>query len=343
MPELRKDPISGRWVIISTERSKRPGDLAVVAHPRPDALAKDCPYDEGRENSTRPEILSYRMKGTERNQPGWSVRVVPHDHPVLEVEGDMGRRAVGMFDEMNGIGAYEIVIESPRHDEFIPEMEDAQVEMVLWAYRDRIIDLYRDQRVKYVLIFKNHGINPEFSYGHALSQLIALPILPKHLKEEMSGAKAYYDFKERCLYCDIIRQELSDGLRIVDENKNFLVFIPYASRSPFEVIILPKQHQSAYTSISKDEVMDLAVIVKRYLAKIKKILNDPPFNMILHTRPSFVSSTGTISTIDQDFHWHFEVVPTLTKLAGFEWGSGFYINPMSPEDGANALRNSDEY
>jgi UDPglucose--hexose-1-phosphate uridylyltransferase len=343
MPELRKDPISERWVIISTERSKRPGDLAVVAPPRPAHQQENCPFDEGREEKTRPEILSFRAKGTDRNQPGWSVRVIPHENPVLEVEGEMERRGAGMFDEMNGIGAHEVIVETPRHDEHFPEMEDGQVEKVLWAYRDRIIDLYRDKRVKYVLIFKNHGDNPEFSYGHSLSQLIALPILPKHMKEEMGGAKAYYDFKERCLYCDIIRQELAEGVRVVDENKNFLMFIPYASRSPFEVIILPKEHHSAYTSITKDEVMDLAVIVKRYLGKIKSLLNDPPFNMILHTRPSFVTSSKAVSTLDKDFHWHFEVVPTLTKLAGFEWGSGFYINPMSPEEGANALRNSHEY
>jgi len=343
MPELRKDPISARWVIISTERSKRPDDFATDLVADSNSLDASCPFDEGREDRTNPEILSYRKKDTAGNEPGWTVRVVPNDKPVLRVEGDIGRRGVGMFDEMNSIGAHEIIIETPRHGEHIPEMEDAHIENILWAYRDRIVDLYRDKRIKSVMIFKNHRNNPEFSHHHALSQLVALPILPKHLKEEMAGAKDYFNFKERCLYCDILRQEISDGVRVVDENKNFLLFCPYASRSPFEVNILPKDHNAAYTSITKEAIMDLAEIVKRYLRKIKAALNDPRYNMMLHTRPSFVSSRSPVSTIDKDYHWHIEIVPILTKLAGFEWGSGFYINPTSPEDGADFLRNFEDY
>jgi UDPglucose--hexose-1-phosphate uridylyltransferase len=343
MPELRKDPVSGRWVIISTERSKRPDDFVIKPLLRVGTFEEKCPYDEGREDRTCSEILSYRRKSTAKDSPGWWVRVVPCGLPLMKIEGNLERRGVGMFDMMNGIGAHEFIVETPRHEQHLPDMDEAQIEKILWAYRDRIIDLYRDKRIKYVFIFKNHLINPELTYHHSLSQLIALPILPKHLKEEMAGAKAYYDFKERCLYCDIIRQEIADGERVVDENRNFLLFIPYASRSPFEVNIMPKSHSSSYTSISKEEVMDLAVILKRYLKRIKAALNDPPYNLMLHTRPAFVSTPHKVSTIDKDYHWHIEVVPTLTKLAGFEWGSGFYINPTSPEDGAEFLRNLKDY
>jgi len=343
MPELRKDPISARWSIISTERSKRPEAFVANAPKRTDALDATCPFDEGREDQTCPEILSYRKKDSDKNGPGWSVRVVPNSEPVLKVEGDLGRRGVGMFDMMNGIGAHEIIIETPRHEEHIPEMENSQVENILWAYRDRIVDLYRDKRIKSVMVFKNHRINPEFTHNHSLSQLIALPILPKHVKEEMAGAKDYYDFKERCLYCDIVRQEIAEGIRVVDENKNFLLFCPYASRSPFEVNIIPKEHNSAYTTITKEAIMDLAEIIKRYLKKIKAALNDPPYNMMFHTRPSFVTPRQTVSTIDKDYHWHIEIVPKLTKLAGFEWGTGFFINPTSPEEGASFLRNLEDY
>jgi len=343
MPELRKDPISGRWVIISTERSKRPDAFVPEAQPSPADYGDSCPYDEGREYMTRPEIMALRRKGTGKDGPGWWVRVVPNNVPVLQIEGDLGRTGVGMFDMMNGIGAHELIIETPKHGEVLPDMEETQIERILWACRDRIVDLYRDKRIKYVLIFKNSGINPETTFFHSIIQIVATPILPKQIKEEMAGAKTYYDFKERCLYCDIMRQELADGDRVIDENNSFLLFAPYASRSPFEANIFPKQHASSYTSITKDEVTDLAVILKRFLRKIRAGLKDPPYNLMLHTRPAFVGQRQEGATIEMDYHWHVEVVPKLTKLAGFEWGSGCYINPTSPEEGAKFLRDFKDY
>lgn len=343
MPELRKDPISGRWVIISTERSKRPDAFAAEPHPLAKSYAERCPFDENREHMTRPEIVSFRRKDSSRDEPGWWVRVVPHTSPILQIEGDLGRMGVGMFDMMNGIGAHELVVETPRHDEHIPDMEEAQVEKIIWAFRDRMVDLYRDKRFKYVLIYKNYRITPEVTFGHSISQIVATPILPKQVKEEMAGAKTYFNFKERCIYCDILRQEQADGERVIDENNSFLLFAPYASRSPFEVNIFPKQHSASFTSISKDEVIDLAVILKRFLKKIRAALKDPRFNLMVHTRPSFVGQEREGDTIDHDFHWHVEIVPKLTKLAGFEWGSGFYINPTSPEEGAQFLRDYKDF
>ncbi len=343
MPELRKDPISGRWVIISTERSKRPDDFKAAAHASPDQFADTCPFDENREHMTRQEVFAFRQKGTSRDEPGWWVRVVPDNDPLLQIEGDLGRMGVGMFDMMNGIGAHELIVETPRHGEYIPDMEEAQIEKIIWSYRDRMIDLYRDKRFKYVLVFKNHHINSEMTFGHSVSQIVATPILPKQIKEEMAGAKTYFNFKERCLYCDIIRQELADGERMIDENNSFLLFSPFASRSPFEVNIFPKEHAPSFTGITKDEVLDLSSMLKRLLRKLRSGLNDPPYNLMLHTRPAFVGHGKEGATIDMDFHWHVEIVPKMTRLAGFEWGSGFYINPTSPEEGAQFLREYKDY
>jgi UDPglucose--hexose-1-phosphate uridylyltransferase len=343
MPELRKDPISGRWVIISTERSKRPDAFAAEEMPPPEFYAESCPFDEGRETLTREEIVALRGRDTVKNGPGWAVRVIPNKVPVLQVEGDLARYGVGMFDMMNGIGAHELIIETPRHGEFIPDMDEIHIQQILWVFRDRMVDLYHDSRIKYVLIFKNHRISPEVTYGHCISQLIAMPILPKQLKEEMAGAKTYFDFKERCIFCDIIRQELADGDRVIDENNSFIIFAPYASRSPFEANIFPKKHSALYNNITKEQVSDLAAILKRFLRKVRAALKDPPYNVMMHTRPSFVGRGQDTPTLELDYHWHLEFVPKLTKLAGFEWGSGFYINPSSPEEGAKFLRDFKDY
>ncbi|MFH1688378.1 MAG: galactose-1-phosphate uridylyltransferase [bacterium] len=331
MPELRKDPITGRWVIISTERGKRPTSFGAVTRSQD---ARLCPFCPGHEDATPSEILAYRESGSEPNQPGWRLRVMPNKYPALVVEGTLSREPEGIYDKMTGIGAHEVIIETPEHNLDLVSMSKEAVREVFWAYRDRMMDLQRDRRFQYILVFKNHGEAAGASLEHGHSQLIATPIIPKRVAEELSGAKRYYDFKERCIFCDIVRQELLDRSRLVADHDAFLVLQPFAPRFPFETWILPKAHQSSYLELSESEITVLARTVQDALARLKLALNGPAYNLMLHTRP-------VSREYHEYYHWHIEIIPKLTKVAGFEWGSGFYINPTPPEESAAYLRKID--
>ncbi|MBI5189352.1 MAG: galactose-1-phosphate uridylyltransferase [Nitrospirae bacterium] len=338
MPELRKDPVIGRWVIISTERSKRPGDLAPEMQDAESAGPVSCPFCAGNEHMTPPEILAYREPDSRPNGPGWLTRVTANKFPALKIEGDLDRQGIGMFDRMNGVGAHEVIIESPHHDRRTEDLDHEQVVRVLTAYRERIEDLEKDPRLRYVLVFKNQGKAAGASLTHPHSQIIATPIIPKDVKEKLDGAKSFYDFKERCIYCDVVRQEESMKERVVVDSEHFLAFCPFAPRFPFEVWVIPKRHSCAYTDIANEELDDLASVMKEALSRISKSLNRPPYNYLLHTAPNRIPRKGHWHTLGNDFHWHIEIMPRLTRVAGFEWGSGFYINPTPPEEAAKYLR-----
>ncbi|HKW96552.1 MAG TPA: galactose-1-phosphate uridylyltransferase [Bryobacteraceae bacterium] len=329
MPELRKDPITGRWVIISTDRARRPSDFTrepvVISGP-----TRFCPFCAGNEQKTPPEVLAYRMNGSS-NQKGWTLRVVPNKFPVLGIEGELNREGEGLFDKMTGIGAHEVIIETPEHSSTLAQMTDKQVEDVLWAFRERMLDLKRDHRLRYILLFKNHGEAAGASLEHTHSQLIALPVVPRAAKEELEGARQYYDFKERCVYCDIARQEAAAGLRLVTETDRFVSIEPYAARFPFETWIIPKQHESHFEDTSAPVIQNLAWVLRSTLRKLDKTLEKPAYNFVIHTAPVQEPALS-------HYHWHIEIMPRLTKVAGFEWGSGFYINPTPPEESAQFLR-----
>jgi UDPglucose--hexose-1-phosphate uridylyltransferase len=329
MPELRKDPVTDQWVIIATDRARRPGDF--VREPVPTIPSgRICPFCPGNEAKTPPEVLAYR-NGSGPNQPGWSLRVVPNKFPVLGIEGELSRQGEGIFDKMQGIGAHEVIIETPEHALSITDLSEKSIEQVLWAFRDRVQDLKNDRRLRYVLLFKNHGEAAGATLEHTHSQLIALPVVPKRVQEEMRGAKKYYKFKERCLFCDLIRQETKAAARIVSETDRFVVLEPYAARFPFETWIFPKQHRSHYEDIDAPHLENLAWVLKSTLRKIDKVLERPPYNFLIHTAPLQDSANPF-------FHWHIEVIPKLTRVAGFEWGTGFYTNPTPPEESAQFLR-----
>jgi UDPglucose--hexose-1-phosphate uridylyltransferase len=328
MPELRKDPIHGRWVIISTERSRRPSDFTPEER-KP--IGGFCPLCEGNEDRTPPEIIAYRDNGTPPNSPGWTLRVVPNKFPALRIEGDLNREGEGIYDKMNGIGAHEVVIETPRHHETLATMPLKGVAHVLTAYQDRIADLKKDQRLRYVLVFKNHGVAAGASLEHSHSQIIALPIIPRRVAEEIEGAKNYFNYKDRCVFCDIIRQETQQKSRLILENNAFISVAPFASRFPFETWILPKTHYPSYEHMNSSLYEQAAEILSETLRKMNRVLKDPPYNYVLHT--SSFSELGS-----EHYHWHFEIMPKLTKVAGFEWGTGFYINPTPPEEAAEYLR-----
>ena len=246
-----------------------------------------------------------------------------------------------MYDVMDPIGAHEVIIESPKHFADIHELPAKQIENVINASSKRITELGKDQRLKYCLLFKNHGLRAGGSKAtkHVRSQIIATPVTPTRVKEELRGARFYYKYKERCIFCDLLRQEFDNASRIVMDTKTIVAIAPFASRFPFEVWILPKKHCSDFRDIGRAEVRDLAIVFKRLFGKLSKALNDPPYNYMLHTVPfRHAKRPGYWHTIKEDYHWHIEVTPRITHIAGFEWGSGFYINSMPPEEAARYLR-----
>jgi len=336
--ELRKDPIIGRWVIIATDRGKRPTDFVSA---ETTFEPKSCPFCEGNEAMTPPEIYAVRTKDSLANSKGWSVRVVPNKFPALRVEGSVEREGVGMFDKMSGIGAHEIIIETPGHGEGVCRRPPEKIVELLETYQKRMSDLRLDRRLLYTMVFKNHGERAGASLSHPHSQIIATPIVPKRVREEIDGTLEYYDYKMRCVFCDIVREEKRFGERIVFENVSFISFCPFASRFPFEIWLMPKRHMSAYTDMTRQEAFELADCIGATMKRLAAALGEPQYNWMLHTEPNDAVPRNPWPEIKEHYHWHFEIIPKLTRVAGFEWGTGFYINPTPPEAAAEYLRNVD--
>ncbi|MFQ6759760.1 MAG: galactose-1-phosphate uridylyltransferase [Deltaproteobacteria bacterium] len=329
MPELRKDPIIGRWIIISTERGKRPTDFIVETN---ETRGGFCPLCPGNENTTPPEVLSYSSTaGHQANRPGWDLRVVPNKYPALIIEGNLNKEGDGLYDRMNGIGAHEVIIETPDHNESFANLPADRMIKVFLAYRDRLLDLAQDPRFRYVMVFKNFGAAAGASLEHSHSQLIALPIVPRMISSEIEGSLSYFKYKERCIFCDIIRQEINQDKRVVAENDLFLAIVPYAPRSPFEMWILPKQHASSYLAMDDAHFKALTAIFSECMRRLDTCIPNVPYNFVLHGAP-------LRSQPLEHYHWHFEIMPKLTMIAGFEWGSGFYINSIPPEEAAQFLK-----
>ncbi|MFQ5632161.1 MAG: galactose-1-phosphate uridylyltransferase [bacterium] len=330
MPELRKDPIVGRWVIISADRGKRPSDWQKRTEKKIGGFCAFCP---GNEDKTPSEILAVRPDNSTSDTPDWQIRVVPNKFPALQIEGELARRGEGLYDLMSGIGAHEVIIETAEHTRVFPDYEETHIEKILQIYKSRIEDLRKDFRLKYILVFKNHGVAAGASLEHPHSQLIATPILPKRVVEELEGAQKHFELKERCIFCDIIYQELAFGKRIIEQTEEFVAITPFAARFPYEMWVLPKTHFSHYENMEPRRYYDLAAILKDVLLRLNKALDAPPYNFVIHSSP--IQEPSAL-----EYHWHIEIIPKLTKIAGFEWGTGFYINPVPPEQSAVHIRNS---
>jgi UDPglucose--hexose-1-phosphate uridylyltransferase len=328
MPELRRDPIVGRWVIIATERARRPSQYSPPPAPQASGL---CPFCPGHEDKTPGEVYASGRHGGHANGPGWKVRVVPNRFPALKIEGDLDRQAEGIYDWMNGVGAHEVIIETPEHGRALEALSQAELTEVLLAYKARVLDLRNDQRFRYVLLFKNHGASAGASLEHPHSQLIALPVVPRQVQAELEGARRHHDLKERCIYCDIVGQERKDRSRLVYENDDFVVLCPWAPRGPFEIWIVPRRHESAFEAEARERLSLCAQALASALKRLAAALGNPPYNFMVHSNP-------LRDPASQSYHWHIEVMPALTQLAGFEWGSGFHINPVPPEEAAEFLR-----
>jgi UDPglucose--hexose-1-phosphate uridylyltransferase len=297
-----------------------------------------CPFCEGNEYMTPPEIYAVRDKDTLANSKGWKIRVVSNKFPALRVEGNVEREGLGMFDKMSGIGAHEIITESPSHNDELHRKSQEDIVLLLDTYQKRLLDLMKDIRLSYAMIYKNMGKRAGATISHPHSQIIATPIVPKRVREEIEGAKEYYSYKMRCVWCDIIREEKRMNERIVYENASFISICPYASRFPFEIWLMPKRHMSGYHMATKQELIELADCMGVTMKRLARALGEPQYNFMLHTEPNRDTPRFPWEDIDDYYHWHFEIIPKLTRVAGFEWGTGFYINPTPPEEAAGFLR-----
>ena len=328
MSELRRDPITGRWNIIETDEPAGPETFEVEQRA---PSRGTCPFCYNNEGMTPPEIYVMRPPGSAANGPGWRLRVIANKFPALKIEGELARRGIGVFDMCNGIGAHEVIVETPDHQKQLADLTQEEMVDVVKAFKVRSLDLRGDRRLKYTLIFKNFGLSAGASLEYTHSQLIALPIVPKRMQEELKGVERYMEFRDRCPYCDMLHQELQEGGRIVSENRSFVAYCPFVSSFPFEIRIFPKEHRADFAQIRPEAIADFARLLKETLLRMRATLSDPSYNFIIHTAP--------IELHERDeYHWHLELIPKLTKVAGFEWGTGFYINPTPPELAAKLLR-----
>lgn len=334
MPMMRYDPTQQQWVIIAAERGQRPMEFSPVSEEK---QPKFCPFCPGNEEKIPKPIRVLPADG----EKDWQIRVLPNKFPALKIEGTLDRAANGLYDVLNGVGAHEVIIDSPDHNATLADMPVQDIELLLETYRERLEDLLKDMRLRFISIFKNYGQMAGASLSHPHSQVIATPVIPNVLAVELKSAFDHFHIKERCLFCDIIRQELHDGQRIVLENEAFVVLCPYAARVPFEMQIYPKTHAHCYSQASKETLRLLAETLKEAIMRMKLALGDPPFNLTLHTAPNTKAGArrvGYWNTLEYDYHWHIEILPRLSRIAGFEWGTGFYINPVQPEEAAAHLR-----
>ena len=330
MSEIRQDPATKEWVIIASNRIKRPRYFMKQKQKRSlPSYKASCPFCRGNEYLSPEEILRYPTG----EDSSWRVRVIANKYPALvPQESTQQRETTGFFTKMNGVGAHDVIVETPVHNRFIPLMEDREVEELLTVYRERYNQLSRDPKVKVIIIFKNHGEAAGTSLIHPHSQLVATPIVPAELRQQFEVAIAHYDDTGRCLYQDIIDHELRAKERIVMDTEKFVVFHPFASRMPFETWIMPKKGQASFGNVPTKDLASLAQVLRITLLKLYLSLNDPDFNYAIYTAPVGEES-------ENYYLWHIRIVPRLTSIAGFEIGSGMYINTAFPEETADFIRN----
>ena len=331
MPQLRQNPATKEWVIIAIERAKRPEEFQLPEIKDGTENTKTCPFCEGNEHLTPDELLAFRTYGTKPGTPGWWIRVVPNKYPALIPTGDVKRMQFEeYFRYMDGVGSHEIVVEGTDHNKSMATMDQKQVEEIFLAYKARYAALKKDTRFENILIFKNHGREAGTSIRHPHSQIIAIPITPNHIRHYIEEAMRYFDDHGECVYCETLKKEKTQE-RVVMETENFIAFVPFAARSPFEIWVLPKKHYSSYECITEMETKELGYIMKQTLGKLYKGLKDPGYNFIILSAPCHEEDL-------EYFHWYIQIIPRVAQVAGFELGTGIYINTVIPEEAAKFLR-----
>lgn len=324
-----------RAVIIAPERRKRPSDHGSEQTGK---TRGSCPFCPGNEAWTPPEILAYRPQGSKKDKPGWSLRVVPNKYPALNSNGSWESGDGKFYETVGASGTHEVIVESPDHNSTLSTLSIPALKNVLAAYGARLLDLKQDRRLRYGLVFRNHGANAGATLEHPHSQLIALPIVPQGVAAELQGCKSFYDIEGGCFFCDMMRREEESAERLVWESPTYQVLSPYASRFSFETWILPKPHMAAFEEITGAELEELAGIFSQTLKRLETVLGNPAYSLVLRTAP-FGIENGLASY----YHWRFEVMPRLTQFAGFELATGWFINPTAPEEAAAILRDGRPY
>jgi len=330
MPDLRRDPICGRWVIIAADRARRPQEYVAT---RPTRRGGPCPFCAGNEDQTPDEVLAIRDASIAADGPGWRVRVVPNKFPALTSDGAQPCRETGkgLFQQMPGLGLHEVIVESPDHLTSTSQLSQAHLAEVLNVYRQRLLAAREDRRLAYALVFKNVGSAAGASLEHLHSQLLATPLVPTAVLQELHGAGEYYDRRGACVFCAMIAEELAAEQRIVVESPDLVALCPFASRVPLETWILPRRHASHYEDLSAADLEQLSGVLRQTIARLETVAGRPAYNYLIHTSPF------DTSRLDH-YHWHIEIIPRMAKLAGFEWGGGCFINPVPPEEAAGLLR-----
>ncbi len=328
MAEFRKDPITGRWVIIAAERAQRPRQLGAGKNPAP---PEPCPFCAGNEALTPPEVWASRAHDTQANQPGWRVRVVPNKYPALE-SGRQGHASNDSFYRSQpGLGVHEVIVECPDHVTNMAELADDQVTDILRAYSERLGALTSDPRWRYLLIYKNQGDRAGATFEHLHSQLVALPTVPREALDESAGAHAHFAASGRCIYCEIIERELVYGERVIFAHDKFIALCPFAPRFAYETWILPRAHRAVFAASSQQELKDCAHALGETIRRLNRALDNPPFNYFIHSMPMDEAAV-------HHYHWQLKILPQLARAAGFELGTGSNINGVAPEAAAKLLR-----
>jgi UDPglucose--hexose-1-phosphate uridylyltransferase len=338
MSELRKDIISGHWVILASERGKRPDDFRPAGLEKKEEVPAFCPFCEGNESKTPPEVASLRKRGSRPDKPGWWVRTVPNKFPALNRGLPPERHDEGIFQWMDGVGVHEVIIETPLHLQELPDLPVLHLQDVLATYMERVKSIEEEYQYKYVHVFKNKGREAGASLSHPHSQIVATPIIPKQVNEELYSCERLHRQFGECIFCRTIREETQIGKRLVLRNGHFCVLTPFAPRFPFELRIYPLRHSPWFSSLTRTELRSLAQTIKTVLGKLRNILADPPYNFYIHQAPNPNLPHEAWVNLEKSYHWHMEIIPVLTRVAGFEWGTGFYINPVPPETASGFLK-----
>jgi UDPglucose--hexose-1-phosphate uridylyltransferase len=330
MSEFRQNPITGRWVIIAPARASRPWHIDAPGNQAP--AAETCPFCAGNEVMTPPEVWAQRDSNTEPNSPGWRVRVVTNKYPALEDTGEWSGKKDGFYPSMNGAGVHEVIIESPDHVVNMSALSREQFTAILHGYGARVRALKQDQRWRYWLIYKNNGERAGATLAHVHSQLVVLPFVPREARDEIAGARGHFQATGGCIYCDIIRRECEQRERLVFESERFVALCPYAARFGYETWILPKHHAPHFEQSAGLDIAALAESLRAVMVKLNGIVASAPFNYVIRSAPAEEPTEA--------YHWHMEILPQITRAAGFEWGTGVHMNSVAPEDAAQLLRNA---
>ena len=328
MPELRFNPITLDWVVLAPDRGGRPNDYYREPSDGRHRMTwrDDCPFCEGNDHLAPTEICRVT-----NGNGSWSVRVVPNKFSAFVEAKDLRRQVQGTFRSMVAAGVHEVVIEHPRHDVSLDRVEPSHLAKVLRVYRERYKALRDMPGVESIVIFKNHGERAGTSLEHPHSQITAAPVLSSQVCMRLQEARRFHELNGACLYCQVLREELGAGDRIVEAGRSFVAFVPYAALLPYHLWIFPRKHAASFDSISDEEIVELGGVLNRQLRRLAHAAGDPDYNFLIRSAPV----GGTSSTC---FHWYLSIMPRVNQFAGFELGSGTYINPTRPEHCAEKMR-----